>query len=141
MIVINDCYCKNADKGRFRPWCPNELFQPLFQKYQENEPMTCKEQYLFGLLINALANIVLNNKHFRYQEQHIKDECLSEFSLAILEGKKHFNPTKGSAYAYCFRLAYVAGIHVLEKYNEMREKMVLESQLEDTNFVIDKEVL
>jgi len=132
-IIQKKCVAKKADKGAFRPLCPNELFQPLFEKYQNNEDFTNAEEYLFGCLVNSLANIVLNNKHFRYQIPEIKDECFSEFQLAILSGKDHFDKNKGSAYAYCFRLAYVAGIHVLEKYNEDREKIKLESDFEDHN--------
>lgn len=113
---------KTGEKNKNRPICNNTVFQDLVIKKQE-ENIIGKEYELLGNCIMTLIRIVLNNVKFRYQPDNIREDIVTEAYVDIFTAlqKKCFDPTKGNAYSYFFRLAYVSGIHVLEKYNKIRE--------------------
>lgn len=105
---------KHGKGNKNRPICNNEIFQDLVIKTMNNV-ITSKEYELLGVFIQTLVRIVLNNKKFRFQSDTLRDDIVGSAYLDILSAiNKHlYNPKKGNAYSYFFRLAYVAGIHVL----------------------------
>ena len=104
------------------PKCFNGVFQELVMR-QKNGVLTSREYELYGQLVCTLVQIVLNNRKFKYQDPDIREECRTEAYCDILSGLvRHFDASRGStAYAYAFRIAYTAGIHVLERLNMRRE--------------------
>lgn len=116
--LVGDIY---RDKKGF-PKCCNEVFQDLVVRQQRGVIMP-REYELYGRLVMTLVNIVLNNRKFKFQDPDIREECRTEAYCDILSGlPRYFDATKGStAYAYAFRIAYTAGIHVLERLNMRRE--------------------
>lgn len=116
--LVGDIY---RDKKGF-PKCCNEVFQDLVVR-QKNGVLSKREYELYGRLICTLVQIVLNNRKFKFQDPDIREECRTEAYCDILSGLvDHFDALRGStAYAYAFRIAYTAGIHVLERLNMRRE--------------------
>lgn len=121
--ICNDNIIRDKNN---HPKCPNILLQELVVELQ-SKPLDHNKETLYGQLVMSLVEIVLNNKHFKYQAEEIKDDCRIEAYPCILEGcKKTFDSSKGKAYSYAFRCAYTSMIHVLErnnKNNEMIEKI------------------
>lgn len=113
---------KHGKGNRNRPICNNEIFQDLVIKTMNNA-ITDKEYELLGVFIHTLVRIVLNNKRFRFQSDTIRDDIVGSAYVDILSAiDKHlYNPEKGNAYSYFFRLAYVAGIHVLVAENIQKD--------------------
>ena len=104
------------------PKCFNGVFQDLVVR-QKNVVLSKREYELYGRLVMTLVQIVLNNRKFKFQDPDIREECRTEAYCDILSGLvDHFDALRGStAYAYAFRIAYTAGIHVLERLNMRRE--------------------
>lgn len=104
------------------PKCFNQVFQDLVLRQQKGT-LSPREYELYGRLVMTLVQIVMNNRKFKFQDPDIKDECRTEAYCDILSNLvSHFDSTRGStAYAYAFRIAYTAGIHVLERLNMRRE--------------------
>ena len=113
---------KHGKGNSNRPICNNEIFQDLVIK-KMNDNITYKEYELLGIFIQTLVRIVLNNKKFRFQTDTIRDDIVGNAYVDILSAidKRLFNPEKGNAYSYFFRLAYVAGIHVLVAENIQKD--------------------
>lgn len=113
---------KHGKGNRNRPICNNEIFQDLVIKTMNNA-ITNEEYELLGVFIHTLVRIVLNNKRFRFQSDTIRDDIVGSAYVDILSAiDKHlYNPEKGNAYSYFFRLAYVAGIHVLVAENIQKD--------------------
>ena len=121
--ICEDNIIRRRVGSKWNPACPNHLLQPLLEKLQDNGSLSYADDLLYGQCILSLIEIVLNNKHFKLQTDEIKDECRGEMLKDVLVNcPKTFDRTKGStAYSYCFRTCYTAGIHVLERFNIMRE--------------------
>ena len=129
--ICEDNIIRRRVGTKWNPACPNDWFQPLVEKIQNNNKLTPKEDQLYGQCILSLVEIILNNKKFKYQDWDIKSECQSEMLHDILVNMPtNFDKTKGKAYSYAFRIGYVAGIHILEKYNDIREH---ETNIDDIN--------
>ena len=113
---------KHGKGNSNRPICNNEIFQDLVLKKMNNN-IADKEYELLGIFIHTLVRIVLNNKKFRFQTDTIRDDIVGNAYVDILSAidKRLFNPEKGNAYSYFFRLAYVAGIHVLVAENIQKD--------------------
>lgn len=128
---------KHGKGNRNRPICNNEIFQDLVVK-KMNNVITEKEYDLLGIFIHTLVRIVLNNKKFRFQTDTIRDDIVGSAYLDILSAiDKHlFDPEKGNAYSYFFRLAYVAGIHVLVAENIQKDitSRLMDAAKETYNF-------
>ena len=116
--LVGDIY---RDKKGF-PKCCNEVFQDLVVRQQRAVIMP-REYELYGRLVMTLVNIVLNNHKFKFQDPDIREECRTEAYCDILSGlPRYFDANKGStAYAYGFRIAYTAMIHVLQRMNIRNE--------------------
>lgn len=108
---------------KHKPKCFNPVFQDLVERQQDGDKLSYREEQLYGQMILTLVQIVSNNHHFIAQDPDIKDECRTEAYCDILSWLvKYFDRKRGStAYSYAFRLAYVAGIHVLERMNKRNE--------------------
>ena len=126
------------------PKCNNEVFQDLVERQQNNEKLTEKEYNLYGYLMRSLVHIVLNNSKFKYQEQHIKEECELEAYCCLCDQLlSHFDKNRGSsAYSYAFRLSYTAMIHVLEKMNKRKEleEKLIEDYMDSMNYTTGEKV-
>lgn len=120
---------RHGKGNKNRPICNNDIFQDLVVK-KMNGDITDAEYELLGIFIHTLIRIVLNNEKFRFQTDTVRDDVTGEAYLDILTAmeKKWYKPAKGTAYAYFFRLAYVAGIHVLEAEN--RQKKIVSDLME-----------
>lgn len=107
------------------PKCPNAIYQHLVVKKQNGVRLDAFEDKIYGSCVLSLIEIILNNKHFRFQTEDIKEDCRGEAVLCILESvPKYFNKDKGStAYSYAFRCGYTSMIHVLERNNRNIEKL------------------
>lgn len=114
-----------------QPKCPNEIFQNLLMKRKNKEELSEYEDYIYGCALNSLVHILMKNKHFCLQTPEIQDECRLEMLCAIPTIENGFDKDKGKAYSYAFRIFYTEGIHVLERWNEMNDTFVLESDIED----------
>ena len=126
---------------KWNPSAPNFILQPLVEKLQDEGKLDPKEEKLYGQCIMSLIEIVINNQHFKYQDEDIKDECRGDgLECVLLALPKNFDRNRGStAYSYAFRCIYTAMIHVLERWNDKKE---YEVELDDrviTNLVIDEE--
>lgn len=119
--VCND----NIIRDRFgKPKCPNPIFQPLLEELQDNGKLDYRKETLYGQCFMSLIEIVLNNKHFKFQTTDIKEECRLEALLVLEALPKYFDRNKGSTvYSYAFRCMYTNMIHVLERHNEEKEMM------------------
>lgn len=110
-----------------KPKCPNPIFQPLLEELQDNEKLDYQKETLYGQCFMSLIEIVLNNKHFKFQTPDIKEDCRLEALLVLESLPKYFDRDKGSTvYSYAFRCMYTNMIHVLERHNlekEMMEKL------------------
>lgn len=106
-----------------RPICNNLIFQDLVVKKQETNNLSGKEDNLLGSCVMTLVKIVLNNVKFRFQKEELREEVVTEAYCDIFSAinKGNFNPAKGNAYSFFFRIAYTAGIHVLEKWNGIKK--------------------
>lgn len=105
------------DKKGF-PKCYNPVFQRLLERQQNGDKLSPREYEMYGRLFMTLVRIVLNNARFKYQEQDVKDECaLEAYSEVLPVVTRYFDGTKGTAYAYVFRVIYTNMIHVLERKN------------------------
>jgi len=113
---------KHGKNNKNRPIANNEVFQDLSIKRQQGN-ITYRENELLGNCVMTIVRICLNNGKFRYQDENIKNEIKTEAYMDIFNAidSNLYNPSKGKAYSYFFRLAYVAGIHVLERYNKKAE--------------------
>jgi hypothetical protein len=109
---------KHGKGNHNRPICRNEILEDLVIKRQ-NGTITPKEENLLGICLLTLTKIVLNNQKFRYQSEEIRNDIRSEAYLDTLSAmeNKLYDPTKGRAYSYMFRLCYVSGIHILQREN------------------------
>jgi hypothetical protein len=114
-----------------QPKCPNHIFQYLLLKRKNKEDLNPYQDYVYGSALNSLVHILMKNKHFCLQTPEIQDECRLEMLCAIPTIENGFDPTKGKAYSYAFRIFYTEGIHVLERWNEMSDLFVLASEIED----------
>lgn len=141
-IISEDNIIRRKVGNKWNPACPNNWFQSLVEKLQDNKKLDYKDDLLYGQCIMSLIEIVLNNVKFRFQKEEVKDEMRGEMLEDMLTGvPKLFDRTRGStAYSYAFRIAYVAGIHVLERKNI--ENDLFESLEESylSNLVIEEEV-
>lgn len=128
---------------KWNPACPNDWFQPLVEKLQDNGSLSPKEDLLYGQCILSLIEIVLNNVKFRFQTDEIKEDCKGEMLKDVLFGlPKSFDRTKGStSYSYAFRICYTSGIHILEKWNKYNELFESLDENTQSNLDIDSEVL
>ncbi len=121
---------KHGKGNRNRPICRNEILEDLVIKRQSGT-ITTKENDLLGICLLTLTRIVLNNRRFRFQSDDIRADIRSAAYLDTLTAMKHglYDPSKGRAYSYMFRLCYVAGIHVLQEENKAKD---IENSLLDT---------
>lgn len=129
--ITNNIIYKTGKNNKNRPICNNDILQHLVLKYQDNDGiLSTEDDYMFGCCLQTLIKIVLNNAKFRYQDEIIRSDIRTEAYCDILTALKNklFDQNKGKAYSYCFRLAYVAGIHILQQYNIIREH---ETELDD----------
>lgn len=120
---------KHGTGNQNRPICNNDVLQDLATKKQ-SKTISEEENELLGNCILTLIKIVLNNKTFRFQTEDIKEDIISESTFDVLSALDRglYDPTKGKAYSYIFRLCYVAGIHVLRDRNiakEITDKLIL----------------
>jgi hypothetical protein len=91
--------------------------------------LSYQDEQLYGQLLMTLCKIVMKHHVFRNQRPEVKEECLMEGLANILEkGVRGFNPEKGRAYSYLYRLCYTAGIHTLEAKND---RVSLDAALHD----------
>jgi hypothetical protein len=98
--------------------CCNEVLEDLLIR-QQSGPISYREQELYGALLMTLVKIILKNHVFRNQKPDVKAECYTDGLTNIIEkAKRGYDPNKGRAYSYCYRLAYTAMIHVLEAKND-----------------------
>ena len=103
------------------PKCYNPVFQELVTRQQDGEKLSYLENELYGQMLWSLAAIVIKNTKFRHQDPEIKFECKSEMVSNVLEkALRNYDPTKGAAYSYCYRLMYTAAVHVLEAMDDRR---------------------
>lgn len=103
------------------PKCYNPVFQELVTRQQDGEKLSYLENELYGQLLWSLAAIVIKNTKFRHQDPEIKFECKAEMVSNVLEkALRNYDPTKGAAYSYCYRLMYTAAVHVLEAMDDRR---------------------
>lgn len=103
------------------PKCYNPVFQDLVTRQQDGEKLSYLENELYGQLLWSLAAIVIKNTKFRHQDPEIKFECKAEMVSNVLEkALRNYDPTKGAAYSYCYRLMYTAAVHVLEAMDDRR---------------------
>lgn len=106
------------------PACPNYIIQPLGIMKQDFQQLSPFQEKIYGACILSLVEIVLNNKHYRYQLPEIKDELRGEMLIAFDTAEKYFDREKGSTwYSYLFRVMYTNGVHVLERHNAEKEFM------------------
>lgn len=113
---------KSLKNGKVNPSCPNELFQDLVIKVQNGEVLNYFQEKVYGSCILSLAEIVLNNRMMRHQNEEIKDESRGQmYEACVVNVPKYFDSNKGKAYSYAFRLCYVECVHVLERHNAERE--------------------
>lgn len=104
------------------PACPNYIIQPLGIMKQDNQQLSPFQEKIYGACILSLVEIVLNNKHYKYQSPEIKDELRGEMMIAFDTAEKYFDRSKGSTwYSYLFRVMYTNGVHVLQHYNDERD--------------------
>lgn len=100
------------------PKCYNGVFQELVERQKSGIPLSRREYEMYGMLLRTLVKIVLNNHKFKFREPELKDECALEAYCEVLPAlPRYFNPEKGTAYAYAFRVVYTSMIHVLEANN------------------------
>ena len=113
---------KHGKGNRNRPICRNEILEDLVIKRQSGT-ITTKENDLLGICLLTLTRIVLNNRRFRFQSDDIRADIRSAAYLDTLTAMNHglYDPSKGRAYSYMFRLCYVAGIHVLQEENKAND--------------------
>ena len=108
--------------------CSNPVLEDLVIR-QKTEKLSYQEEQLYGQLLMTLCKIVMKHHVFRNQKPELKEECLMEGLANIIEkGIRGFNPEKGRAYSYLYRLCYTAGIHVLEAKND---RISLDAALQD----------
>lgn len=101
------------------PACPNYIIQPLGIMKQDNQQLSPFQEKIYGAGILSLVEIVLNNKHYKFQSPEMKDELRGEMMMAFTSAEKYFDRTKGSTwYSYLFRVMYTNGVHVLQHYND-----------------------
>lgn len=113
---------KHLKNGKVNPSCPNEIYQALLIKVQQNKPLTYFQEKIYGACILSLAEIVLNNRMMKFQTPEIKEECRGQmYEACIVTAPKFYDSNKGKAYSYSFRLCYVECVHVLERNNAERE--------------------
>lgn len=104
------------------PACPNYIIQPLGIMKQDNQQLSPFQEKIYGACILSLVEIVLNNKHYKFQSPEMKDELRGEMMMAFTSAEKYFDRTKGSTwYSYLFRVMYTNGVHVLQHYNDERD--------------------
>lgn len=120
---------RNNDK---HPACPNYIVQPLAIMRQNGENLTYFQDKIYSGCILSLREIVMNNKHFRFQTQEIKEECKDEMLEGLGPAEKNFDETRGSIfYSYLFRIFYTNAIHILQRNNA--EKQMMETLESDYN--------
>lgn len=139
--ICSDNIIRKMVGKKWNPAAPNFILQPLVEKLQDEGKLDPKEETLYAQCILSLVEIVLNNKHFKFQNEEIKDECRGAgMECALLALPKNFDRNRGStAYSYAFRCIYTAMIHVLEIWNNKKEYEVDLEDLIKTNLVIDEE--
>lgn len=104
------------------PKCNNAIYQNLVEKIQKGETLDYFEEKLYGSCILSLAEIVLNNKMMKHQDEDIKEESRGQmYESCVVNVPKYFDSAKGKAYSYAFRLCYVECVHVLERHNAERK--------------------
>lgn len=134
--ICEDNIIRKRVGKKWNPTVPNSIFQPLLEKLQKDGKLAPRDENLYGQCILTLVEIVLNNVHFKYQREEVKDDCRgAALENLIVNLPKYFKPAKGStAYSYAFRCAYTAMIKVLEGWND-RDK----HEITVTNLIIEKE--
>lgn len=121
MVLCKDNIIRRRSDGH--PACPNAIFQPLLEMKQDEVVFTSLQEKIYAACYLSLAEIVLNNRHYKFQTPEIKEECRGEALYAIEGSEKCFDRNKGKAYSYAFRCMYTNMVHVLERHNTEREMM------------------
>lgn len=105
-----------------KPKCYNPVFEDLLVRRQHGVPLTTREDDMYGKMIMTLVKIVLNNVHFKHQEQSLRDECASfAYVDAMPLIEQYFKQGKGTAYSFAFRVIYTRMTRVLEDSNQRKD--------------------